>query len=72
MIDRGELTLYWLEHYVDKTRQLCSLCGNTGLVDTRHTAISEAGVSAGRINFCICPNGQQLLDRALTEKGLCA
>jgi hypothetical protein len=49
---------YWLEHYVNEDVGLCSLCGNTGKVDTRTTAVSPDGVRAGRINYCICPNGQ--------------
>lgn len=49
---------YWLTNYVDKERQLCSLCGNNGVIDTRETAVSGAGVKSGRLNFCICPNGQ--------------
>lgn len=49
------LTDYWAEHYVEKNH--CSLCGNTGQIDTTgvHT---PAGVDVGRVNFCICPNGQ--------------
>ena len=53
------ITKYWLAHYVSG-RNLCSLCGNRGQIDTCETAISAAGVKAGRINFCICPNGQAL------------
>ena len=51
---------YWHEFYVeDKTGVgLCTLCGNTGIVDTTHTAISPAGIRVGQKNFCICPNGQ--------------
>lgn len=51
---------YWFRHYVNAECGLCSLCGNAGTIDTRCTAISAAGVSAGRINYCICPNGQML------------
>ena len=49
------LTDYWHAHYVDN---LCTLCGNSGVIDTRETAISAAGVHCGRRNWCICPNGQ--------------
>lgn len=49
---------YWLSHYVNNG--LCSLCGNTGIVDTTDTAVNSAGHNPGRKNFCICPNGQQL------------
>lgn len=59
MIHRGEdkvITDYWIEHYTNLG--LCSLCGNSGIVDTRKTAKSAAGVVSGRLNWCICPNGQ--------------
>lgn len=54
------VTRYWLEFYGDKTTGigLCTLCGNTGIVDTTMTAISPRGGRVGRKNFCICPNGQ--------------
>jgi hypothetical protein len=58
------LTDLWLAEYADKTVGLCSLCGNSGVIDTRATAVSAAGVRSGRVNFCICPNG-----RALKEGG---
>lgn len=52
------LNTYWHKHYVNKG--LCSLCGNSGKIDTTHTAISAVGVRCGRVNYCICPNGQTL------------
>lgn len=54
------VTEYWLEHYGAEKVCLCSLCANTGVIDTTATAISPAGVRAGRRNWCICPNGQAL------------
>lgn len=49
------ITEYWLEYYVNNDH--CSLCGNSGVIDT--TGIkTNAGVSVGRKNWCICPNGQ--------------
>lgn len=52
---------YWLTHYVSPpANSLCTLCGNSGVIDTRKTAISAAGVNVGCFNFCICPNGQAL------------
>jgi len=51
---------YWVKFYVNEAVMLCSLCGNTGRIDTTASAISPAGVSAGRVNYCICPNGQTL------------
>ena len=52
------ITLYWLTHYLNEAVGLCGLCGNTGLIDTRGIAISPAGVHAGGLHFCLCPNGQ--------------
>jgi hypothetical protein len=52
------ITEYWAEYYVHPTLHLCSLCGNSGIIDTRLTAISGAGYNSGMKNFCICPNGQ--------------
>lgn len=51
------LFAFWRDYYVDADTTLCTLCGNSGMVDTRETAISAAGVKAGKIQFCICPNG---------------
>lgn len=39
---------------------LCGLCGNTGSIDTRSSAVSAAGVRCGVRAFCICPNGRAL------------
>ncbi len=50
------LSRYWLDNYLSDSG-LCSLCGNTGRIDTTLTAASHAGVRSGRVNFCICPNG---------------
>lgn len=48
---------YWLKYYVNKG--LCCLCGNVGMIDTRGRAISFAEVDAGKVTYCICPNGQK-------------
>lgn len=48
------VTAYWLKYY---TTTVCTLCGNSGVIDTTG-AQSNAGVSVGRRNWCICPNGQ--------------
>ena len=61
---RDRLTDYWRRYYIDREHALCSLCGNHGTLDTTHVR-SPAGVACGRINFCICPNGQAL--RKLAE-----
>lgn len=51
------ITDYWLKHYMDRH---CTLCGNWGVIDSRASAITPAGYRVGRLNFCICPNGQAL------------
>jgi hypothetical protein len=53
------VTNYWLAFYVN--HQHCSLCGNSGVIDTRGVE-TAAGVPVGRLNFCICPNGQARRD----------
>lgn len=53
-----QITNYWAKYYVNPTVQLCSLCGNRGIIDTRGRARSAAGVEAGKLNWCVCPNGQ--------------
>lgn len=57
-----EVSKYWINFYIDYTEPfgLCSLCGNTGVIDTSVTAISPTGLNVGRKNYCICPNGQHL------------
>jgi len=52
---------YWLAHYV--RREMCSLCGQSGIIDTRSTAITQTGLRCGAIHFCICPNGQLMRNR---------
>jgi hypothetical protein len=61
MKENKAVTKYWLEHYVQNG--LCSLCANVGLVDTRYAPRSRSvrpPAWTGRVNFCICPNGQAL------------
>lgn len=55
MKHKGILAKFWMDHYLNKG--LCSLCGNNGIIDTTGRAKSPAGVEAGRVNWCICPNG---------------
>jgi len=54
--ENGPLTDYWLTHYV---HDACTLCGNRGIIDTRGVT-TPAGIPVGRLNYCICPNGQSL------------
>lgn len=47
---------YWLKHYAP--REVCALCGNSGILDTRKSAVSPSGNRVGGLFWCICPNGQ--------------
>lgn len=50
---------YWQKHYHNDGCGLCSLCGNTGIIDTTESATSPRGIKGmGRKNYCICPNGR--------------
>lgn len=53
-VQEKSLEEYWLKHYMGES--LCSLCGNSGIIDTRQSARR----SAGRLNYCICPNGRAM------------
>lgn len=46
-----EVAQYWRINYADAG--VCTLCSNQGFIDTRNQP-------HGRINYCICPNGQHL------------
>jgi hypothetical protein len=50
------ITDYWMKYY---TTAHCTLCGNHGIIDTTGVKTPN-GKEVGRINFCICPNGQAL------------
>lgn len=58
---------YWAHFYLE--RHLCSLCGNSGIVDTTGVK-TAAGVVVGRRNFCICPNGQAIRHQDPNALGL--
>jgi hypothetical protein len=48
----------WREEYVHPEHRMCSLCGNTGRVDTRGRVFTRTGKDCGQEHFCICPNGR--------------
>ncbi len=48
------LSDYWVRHYATDH---CTLCGNSGVIDTRSSAVTATGKRVGRLNWCICPNG---------------
>jgi len=64
MKNKRILSEYWQKHFVSEYEPgtdkggHCTLCGNTGLIDTTGRAYTPAGVHVGRKNYCICPNGR--------------
>jgi hypothetical protein len=66
MSESNPITDYWHEHYVN--RGMCSLCGNSGVIDTRG-ARTPMGLEVGRVNFCICPNGQLMREHGEHVRG---
>jgi len=65
------LDRYWFAHYVSDTPLgLCTLCGNTGIINTTYVR-SPAGVFPGRHSeYCICPNGRTMREHpARAEEG---
>jgi hypothetical protein len=62
----GTITDLWLDEFTDSTH--CDLCGNSGIIDTRATAITSAGFHAGKLHWCICPNGR-IYKKAYGENG---
>jgi len=66
-IKNKAVTNYWHEFYV--VEGLCSLCGNSGIVDTTNMPATPKGLNVGRQNFCICPNGQAIRKYKIKETG---
>lgn len=54
------LTDVWYALYTKNG--LCSLCGNSGTIDTRGIQ-STAGIPCGDLHLCICPNGQAIREQ---------
>jgi len=46
----------WLEFNV---KNMCSLCGQVGIIDTRGIK-TPANFECGGLHYCICPNGRTL------------
>ena len=57
---------FWLDNYRNLEKDLCGLCGNTGMIDTTNSAVSPMGIKAGGRYFCICPNGRAM--KEMSEK----
>ena len=47
---------YWLKYVAGLH---CTICGNCGIIDSRGVT-TAAWVEVGRLNWCICPNGQTM------------
>lgn len=58
-----EVSEYWMQFYCT---QHCTLCGNTGIIDSRGQK-TPAGLEVGRLNWCICPNGQTIRNQVHRE-----
>jgi hypothetical protein len=58
---------FWANFYVQDHH--CSLCGNTGIIDTSDVTTS-ANVQCGRKNLCICPNGLALREQGVTTESI--
>lgn len=66
----GVVQDFWRANYVHPELKVCCLCGNSGRVDTTGSAISPAGVNAGRLVFCICPNGREMKAAFMAKGGV--
>lgn len=55
---RASLEELWVQDYAP--RDLCCICGNRGIIDTRGKVFAASGVECGALVFCICPNGQAM------------
>lgn len=54
----GVVIAYWVTYYLSRNWQ-CSLCGTSGVVDTRGRALNGRGKDQGALQFCFCPAGQK-------------
>lgn len=50
---------YWLKY---AATMHCTICGNCGIIDSRGVS-TAAGYVVGRLNWCICPNGQTMREQ---------
>ena len=65
-IKNEAVSKYWQEFYLVKDG--CSLCGNCGTIDSSGVSTPNKQ-PVGRLNFCICPNGQALRKEAIKNTG---
>lgn len=54
--DELVLTKIWKAEFIKD--KYCSLCGNTGIIDTRNRKHIDTNEDFGRPSFCICPIGR--------------
>ncbi len=59
----NELVTDYVFTYYLSPENMCSLCGQRGIIDTRGVE-TPAGFPAGRLNWCLCPNGQAMREQA--------
>lgn len=57
-ITKKQLDDFFFAEFIRKN--MCMLCGQTGIIDTRGRMFTPAGVECGGIAFCICPNGRAI------------
>lgn len=57
--EKRAITGYFFEHYANALHSMCSLCGQSGIIDTCGLR-TPAGLEVGCLNYCICPNGQRM------------
>ena len=56
------ITDYWMAHYLHPKNDMCTLCGQSGIIHTEGIR-TPAGAEVGMANYCICPNGQALREQ---------
>lgn len=58
MTEERVVSDYWLRYYAKGPSGCCTLCGNTGWVDTTGRAM-DGSRDCGKRQPCFCPNGQE-------------
>ena len=58
-ITKNQLADLWVAEFLSDNHH-CSLCGNSGMIDTRGKVFTPAGVECGKRSHCICPNGRAI------------
>ena len=50
---------YWQTYYLEPTRHVCILCGGSGWIDTRESAVTSNWERVGAVVPCLCPEGAE-------------